>query len=1484
MFEIKDIDFDTYSSSYSKIPEIDLYQYYFLPPNVKILDFQKYVYELTGSGAIDVNGRIYTTDDPSQIVWQPRDGLSSFNVVSGDPILIYSNLKPYQFSNQLFNQRARTYADHTYAFDSDYLTPRVNKKDRANLATDLITSLAGYRTSSYTEIDMSTLVEDTEIASQIQLEETAGILFKVGQLVKLTETLTKYIICTISAYDSENGLLTLIFKEGQGSGTLGVYSVTRIDDRSLFPEYQLRVADKDEYATVLLTDLVFNDANPSEQYGTPLLEIVSDFDPTLSQGPWQLFTVTQTETSLRSDIGVLDEDENLRNFSGFFGLGADHSMPNPNTNTYLNRDRYLTNSLKSEYSIYLENFSKEFASTNRVTPYIPKWGIIDSTDSRGNPYRLNSDISFGKDNFGPSHRETVPTAEKLTHEWFYIESSFNYELDPELIRKNYYYFNTPFNVNDFISDPTYFEKYFTFVPKYGNEEIDRPQFRYSKLLRNPFTNQYETVFNGAKFVFSELNERGDILAVTNRFADYNFSILLKPVKEDLLNPQKPINFRIIENTDAKSIIILIEVALSGKDRIGSDLLLNSDDLPGAVLAQSNMFSKLYIKEPTVIYPKVDVIYTVPSGSIGNSEFFRLTSNNPTIYKASPLLGTAIDTQTGLEIANFSISPGKTILIKRNDDSEYAVLAMPGTQIFNLSLQGKLVDFCLAQEVTPSGPVEVAYTVSNLKRIVVGNDIYNPLLIFKEIGPIGNGVKAQLTIDSLNRLPIQLAQPTWKSTFGDFRLEFNENDISNLSYAFLYAVKDKKFNKVKSSFSTVKLAKGISLSASQFSGDGSEQQRVASTSTGDFSLQARTLKGMPDRAFTLNSFINPISGPVTQTKSFAPIMVIDSFGKASIIINVSADLVQSSTAESIESLQDPALTDHSIKSVSPNELILSTTASPKNILAKAYTVSAGPSGPIETPINTSTTDYANTTILVKFGSIDSLDSYDIGNDVRIVNGDTFDSPKYLLGKITGRAAGPSGELNPYAEVSIYYQNGLFAYSNGSWRITRPQGIQCVSLQVKPNNATPELRIDSSSFPVTFTTDDFWTQYNQQFQLFGGKGYFSNLFENLSFANFIKLIDGETEILSWETYTNGQRILRPRFNNKLFSIQIEDADQIKKATIVKPVEQVVETGSRIQAGGYEPSEVQSEAYEVFRYSGEYEILFKPVAGFKYRDSISPFKLDGANINLNTNVSNFFVLPEFSYVKFSKKNILDLESANKFSPNYPLIGESPLDYSKFNILSSSWDFNYHYEYSTKKDKTAIPGSNRIVEDYSFLSKLINMPTELTIEPTIFQLVTNKQFEISDSDFAATDSDVVYSIYEDEVRLKINFSKVLAKNLLNNGLNQQFNDFFKDENSEIIENNPSLIGNLSLTQYKIKYCELNLNKLFKIDQFECFAKPDYTVQDNAISFSNIEYGDLQNLGYSQINTVQINNPNSSVLVFTIAKNPSTGVNLVPKLKIKYI
>jgi hypothetical protein len=316
------------------------------------------------------------------------------------------------------------------------------------------------------------------------------------------------------------------------------------------------------------------------------------------------------------------------------------------------------------------------------------------------------------------------------------------------------------------------------------------------------------------------------------------------------------------------------------------------------------------------------------------------------------------------------------------------------------------------------------------------------------------------------------------------------------------------------------------------------------------------------------------------------------------------------------------------------------------------------------------------------------------------------------------------------------------------------------------------------------------------------------------------------------------------------------------------------------GFNYSEVPSQEYSINRYSAEYEVITNPIAGFKYNFSINGNDLSGANICLNPYIDNFFVIPDFEYVKYSKTSILDLENSQKYSSVYPYINETPIDRTNFNALSSSWDYGYHFEYSNKQEYTKVPGTRRVHEDYSFVSKLLNVPIQFTVEDFTSVLLSNAAFTKSQ----ASEADIVYSRFGTEIRFKMNTYSLITKHLSNNGLRSEFEKFFKYSNGSAIITDQEFLGDLTLTEYLTAYSETNLIKLYQVDSFEFYELDDREILGNEVLFEQVGYDLLGDLGYDLIRSVRINNTKSKVIEGTILIKPNTGVKIVPKIKIKFI
>jgi hypothetical protein len=330
-------------------------------------------------------------------------------------------------------------------------------------------------------------------------------------------------------------------------------------------------------------------------YGTGKINIngtlyQSPGDFTLTTGPSDyIITSGDVVVSSAEDISALslntnlwepvnDQNEELKGFTGFFLL-KDPSLvvPEPDIENFVFslRDKYLNGIASSEYDFYKENSTTDFALRSKIIPYITKWAIPDGLDTRSNPYRLNTELTFGFNNFAPDHEDRSQNPSNFTHEWYYIESKFSYADDADSIVLNNSYFDTPFDLNKALTEAGYFIDYFTYTPTFNGEELGRTQTRYTPITKNNI-GVYESFFKGFKISFKDyidatnINEAGkpEFNSNSNKYEGYRFSTLLKTVKEDINDDTTPpIRYRFIEHEEFKFVILLIELSIGSQDKI-----------------------------------------------------------------------------------------------------------------------------------------------------------------------------------------------------------------------------------------------------------------------------------------------------------------------------------------------------------------------------------------------------------------------------------------------------------------------------------------------------------------------------------------------------------------------------------------------------------------------------------------------------------------------------------------------------------------------------------------------------------------------------------------------------------------------------------------------------------------------------------------------------------------------------------------------------
>jgi hypothetical protein len=273
------------------------------------------------------------------------------------------------------------------------------------------------------------------------------------------------------------------------------------------------------------------------------------------------------------DITAFALDEDLKAFSGFWtfkDLVDVHDNTDTSTIEFSNREKFVHHDIVSEYDYLKENFSKEESVKSRLFPLISKWVYQGGDDVRDNPYRLNTHPIFGALNFSPSFVIKTQNPDGFSHEWPYLEQAPQ-QYPSGLLNDNYYFFYDRIDLSK-IQDANpahrdYFSDYFTFTPAEDTAE----QERFNIFKFNNEIGLCEAFFRGIKIRIKEVIKDTKIQQLkgtkppfkdgSQRYADYKISVLLRPMKQEPSMIESPVVISVTENKTHKIILLTIDLII-----------------------------------------------------------------------------------------------------------------------------------------------------------------------------------------------------------------------------------------------------------------------------------------------------------------------------------------------------------------------------------------------------------------------------------------------------------------------------------------------------------------------------------------------------------------------------------------------------------------------------------------------------------------------------------------------------------------------------------------------------------------------------------------------------------------------------------------------------------------------------------------------------------------------------------------------------------
>jgi hypothetical protein len=294
-----------------------------------------------------------------------------------------------------------------------------------------------------------------------------------------------------------------------------------------------------------ISHFVFENTNPINLSNKTYLQNVSS---------WSLTDISGRNEAETQELGLV----------GFEGFGAINDLIEAseledikNFKEENSIQRFSNYVLNSEYDYLRENYNKHLFDKGRITPYINKWVMQNSSDVRSNEYRLNLNLAFGDTGFSPDYIIKDQNPIVFTHEWYYIEGMPSWYSSGATEKDRNYTFSK-INESDLQSvDFDGFVRSFirgSHKELYKNNTLNTETKKlYTYVKYDKQTNKSTVFFKGAKF---NLN-----VSTPSTYDNWKFTAVLRPKRREAFVKSDNLTYTLIENKKWKALTFIIDVYL-----------------------------------------------------------------------------------------------------------------------------------------------------------------------------------------------------------------------------------------------------------------------------------------------------------------------------------------------------------------------------------------------------------------------------------------------------------------------------------------------------------------------------------------------------------------------------------------------------------------------------------------------------------------------------------------------------------------------------------------------------------------------------------------------------------------------------------------------------------------------------------------------------------------------------------------------------------
>lgn len=319
--------------------------------------------------------------------------------------------------------------------------------------------------------------------------------------------------------------------------------------------------------------------------------------------------------------------------------------------------------------------------------------------------------------------------------------------------------------------------------------------------------------------------------------------------------------------------------------------------------------------------------------------------------------------------------------------------------------------------------------------------------------------------------------------------------------------------------------------------------------------------------------------------------------------------------------------------------------------------------------------------------------------------------------------------------------------------------------------------------------------------GGYEYNQSIINQLSFASINDLIEKNSPKINYSYSNNSMR--------KLW-IQTETPVEVNLRSTVTISEDPVKPNNLMLEPivGYVTQSV-SNNINIYRFSGAYDIILKPVINF---DETTNNSIIYANSKFDIDSPNFGMYEKWIYKVSTDPNILK-------STNYPLINEYAIDRVDEYIFKSQWDQEFFRMYTDKTTFNLLQGSRTMTE------------IQLPLTSKCVQVVEGVRIE---------------TINTNSITITVEASKLIVSLDIRDSIKRYIADQLRTEFNKWVNVNTGEFGSRSNEENLINYIDKNLVDLYTINTVELWQLNN-APQDGVLI--NLNDSQKQNNGFVRQN-----------------------------------